>query len=104
MKFCAGSQVQHETLEEGQRTHQPKPCEHNNEDENNSLNILCDKNIILFALVTFTKISMAVFLLSIQANFNVICHIKGTTQLYIKEVHRRLRFYKITRLTAYVYG
>ena len=39
--FCC---VLHETPEEGQRTYRPKLYEDNNEDENNSLNILSDKN------------------------------------------------------------
>ena len=34
----------HETLEEGQRTYWPKPWEYNNEDENNSPNILINKS------------------------------------------------------------
>ena len=33
----------HETLEEGQRMHQPKLCEYN-KDEDNSPNVLNDKN------------------------------------------------------------
>ena len=41
---CVGSWVWHETLKEGRRTHQPKHCEYNNEDEGNSLNALSDKN------------------------------------------------------------
>ena len=40
LKFCVGSQVQHETLEEGQRMHRLKCCEYNNEDENNSPKIV----------------------------------------------------------------
>ena len=43
-KFCRGSQVQHETLEGSQRTHWPKCCEYDNEDEDDSSNILSDKN------------------------------------------------------------
>ena len=35
-----GSQVQHETPEEGQRTYWPKCCEYNNRDEVNSPNIV----------------------------------------------------------------
>ena len=35
-----GSWVQHKTREEGQRTDQPKHCECNNENENNSPNTL----------------------------------------------------------------
>ena len=42
-EFNAGSQVWHETSEEGQRMHQPKHCEYNNKYEDNSLNILNDK-------------------------------------------------------------
>ena len=29
-RFCADSQVRHETPEEGQRTYQPKHCDYNN--------------------------------------------------------------------------
>ena len=43
-KFCVGSQVCHETPEEGQRIYQPKCCEYNNKDEDNSPNVLSDKN------------------------------------------------------------
>ena len=43
-KFCVGSQVQHKTLEEGQRMHRLKYCRYNNEDEDNSPNIISDKN------------------------------------------------------------
>ena len=31
LKFCVGSQVRHEPLEESQRTHQIKHCEYNKE-------------------------------------------------------------------------
>ena len=43
-KFYVGFQVQNETLEEGPRTHQLKYCRYNNKDEDNSRNILNDKN------------------------------------------------------------
>ena len=46
LKFCVGSQVQHETLEEGQRTYQPKCCEYNNKDEDNSPKTLNDKKVL----------------------------------------------------------
>ena len=42
--FCISSRVQQETPEEGWRTHQPKRCEYNNKDEDNSPNVLNDKN------------------------------------------------------------
>ena len=42
-KFCVGSRVQQKP-EEGQRTYQPKHCEYNNKDEDNSLKTLNDKN------------------------------------------------------------
>ena len=42
-KFHAGSQVRQETPEEGWRTYLPKCCG-NNEDEDNSLKTLNDKN------------------------------------------------------------
>ena len=41
--FCVGNQVWFETPEEGWRMHQPKHYEYNNEDEDNSPNILSDK-------------------------------------------------------------
>ena len=44
LRFCVDSRVQHETPEEGQRIYQPKRCEDNNEDEDNSQNTLRDKN------------------------------------------------------------
>ena len=44
LKFCKGSRVRHETPEESQRTHWPKHCECNNEDEINSPSTLSDKN------------------------------------------------------------
>ena len=43
-KFCVGSQIQHNTPEEGQRMHWLKHCEYNNEDEPNIPNTLSDKN------------------------------------------------------------
>ena len=43
-KFCLGSQVRYETPEEGRRRYRPKCCEYNSEDEDNSPNILSDKN------------------------------------------------------------
>ena len=43
-KFCVGSRVQQETPEEGQKKHQPKHCEYNNKDDNDSQNTLNDKN------------------------------------------------------------
>ena len=42
-KFSVNSQVQHETPEEGRRTHWLKCCEYNNEADDNSPNILSDK-------------------------------------------------------------
>ena len=41
-KFCEGSQVQQETLD--QREHQLKHCVYNNKDEDNSLNTLDNMN------------------------------------------------------------
>ena len=38
------SKIQHETPEEGQRMHQPKHCEYNNKDKDDSSNTLNDKN------------------------------------------------------------
>ena len=43
-KFCVSSQVWHDIPKEGWRTHWQKPYEYNNEDEDNSPNILSDKN------------------------------------------------------------
>ena len=45
LKFHEGSQVR-QTPEEGQRTYQLKSCGNNNEDEDNSLKTLNDKNYI----------------------------------------------------------
>ena len=64
-KFCVGSQVQHETLEEGWRMNWPKRCEYNNKDEDNSQNTLNDKNftiskhfilVVKFLITLFLKI------------------------------------------------
>ena len=44
LKVCVGSWVQHETIEESQRIQRPKHCEYSNKDEDNSPNILSDKN------------------------------------------------------------
>ena len=43
-KFRVGSRVRQVTPEEGRRTHQPKRCEYNNKDEDNSQKTLNDKN------------------------------------------------------------
>ena len=42
LKFCAGSQVRHETPEKGRRTYYLR-CGFNSEDEDNSPNILSEK-------------------------------------------------------------
>ena len=42
-KFRVDSWVRQKTSEEGRRTYQPKRCEYNNEDENNSPKTLDDK-------------------------------------------------------------
>ena len=42
-KFCVGSRVR-QTPEEGRGTYQPKRCEHNNKDEDNSPKTLNDRN------------------------------------------------------------
>ena len=47
LRFCAGSLVWHETLEEGQGTCRLKQCDYNNKDEVNSLNILSNNIIII---------------------------------------------------------
>ena len=44
MTFCVGSQVQHQTPEEGWRMCHSKHCEYINEDEDNSPNTLSNKN------------------------------------------------------------
>ena len=49
-KFCVGSRVRHETPEEGRRTYRPKCWEYNNGDEDNSSNILSDKNSLSFVV------------------------------------------------------
>ena len=41
-RFCVGTRLRHETLEEGQRIYRPKRCEYNNKDEVRSPNILSD--------------------------------------------------------------
>ena len=43
-KFCVGSKVWHKTPEEGQKVHQLKHCEYINNNEDNSLIALIDKN------------------------------------------------------------
>ena len=43
-KFCVGSQVQHKTYEVGRMAYQLKRCAYNNEDQDESVNILRDKN------------------------------------------------------------
>ena len=43
-KFCVSSGLQHETPEEGWRMHWPKRWEYNNKKEDDSFNILSDKN------------------------------------------------------------
>ena len=43
-KFCVGSWFRHDTPEESQRVYRPKLSEYNNEDENNTPNILSNKN------------------------------------------------------------
>ena len=40
LRICVGSRVRHKTPDGGLRTY----CEYNNEDGDNSQNILCDKN------------------------------------------------------------
>ena len=49
-KFCVGSRVRQETLEEGRRTYQPKRCEYNDKDEDNSPKTWHDKNSVLVIL------------------------------------------------------
>ena len=44
LKFCMGSPVWHQILEEGPRRYRLKCCEYNNEGEDNSPNSLSDKN------------------------------------------------------------
>ena len=50
LAFHVGSQVR-QTPEEGQRTYQPKHCENNNKDEDNSPKTLNDKKTIFSTLV-----------------------------------------------------
>ena len=42
-RFYVGSWVQQDTSEDSWRIYQPKCCEYNNEDEDNSPNILSEK-------------------------------------------------------------
>ena len=44
LRYCVGFWVWHETPEKDRGTYQPKHCEYNNEDKDNSPNILSDKN------------------------------------------------------------
>ena len=44
-KFCVGSWVRQETPKEGWETHQPKCCEYNNKNEDNSPKTLNYKNL-----------------------------------------------------------
>ena len=44
LRFSLGFQVQYKEPEEGQRTYRPKHCQYNNEDVDNTLNILMMKN------------------------------------------------------------
>ena len=44
MSCWIDSLVRHETPKKGRRMHQPKSCEYNNKDEDNSLNKLKDEN------------------------------------------------------------
>ena len=46
-----GSQVQHETPEEGRRTYWPKHCECNNEDENSDPNTLSNTDTFVVIVV-----------------------------------------------------
>ena len=43
-RFCLGSLVRHETPEESRRSHLPKLCDYDNDDEINSPNIISDQN------------------------------------------------------------
>ena len=43
-RFCVGFPVRHNTLEIGRRAYRPKISEYNDDTEDNSLNILSDKN------------------------------------------------------------
>ena len=43
-KFRVSSRVRQEKPEEDRRTHQPKCCEYNNQDKDNSSNTHCDLN------------------------------------------------------------
>ena len=55
-KFRVGSRVRQETPEEGRWTHQPKRCENNNKDEDNSPKTLNDKNrfVVIFLIETIS--------------------------------------------------
>ena len=53
-KFHVGSRVQQETPEEGRWTHQPKRCEYNYKDEDNSPKTLNYKSLLTFVMMKFT--------------------------------------------------
>ena len=62
LKFCVGSRVRYQTFYESRRAYLPKRCECNNEDENNSPNILSIKktfnyffNIWRYSLIIDTE-------------------------------------------------
>ena len=46
-RFCVGTRVRHETPEEVRRTYEPKRCEYNNDDEDNSPNILRENGLVI---------------------------------------------------------
>ena len=45
-KFWVGSRIRNKTPKEGPRTHRPKRCEYNKEDEDNCANTLSDTNFL----------------------------------------------------------
>ena len=51
LKFYVSFQVRQETTEESWRMHQPKRCECDNKDEDNSLNTLNDKNFNICMII-----------------------------------------------------
>ena len=44
IRFCEGSQVRHNTPEEGQKVYRLKRCDYDSKDDDNSPNILGDEN------------------------------------------------------------
>ena len=74
--------VRHETPEEGWRTYQPKHYEYNNKDENNSPNILSDKNLAfvqLFILLYLVKIRIHIVYIVLKHKIYTVFRVNTQT-------------------------